>query len=92
MKGFLNVRSNSRTPIYGEQVHSKLGYVESCKEGTFFQGLDGRRIAKVIRYKQYQAPQAQCSLGTSGVIPHGNRWRIDGHVHSGTACGRTAGA
>ena len=70
MSGFINTTSN-RQPVYGEQIHRKVGYVENDKGKIYFQNVEGKRIGRVIRYKEHQAPQASGTLGTSGIIPYG---------------------
>ena len=68
MSGFLP-NNSSRQPIYGEQIHRKVGYVENERGNIYFQDLSGKRIARVLRYKPHQAPRASGSLGHGGWLP-----------------------
>lgn len=59
--------NNNRTPIYGEQVSRRVGYVEHDKRGIWFCDANGQRIARVLRYKPHQAPQPSRDLVSSYV-------------------------
>jgi hypothetical protein len=69
--GFLPT-NNRRQPIYGEQVSRKVGYVEHSGTGIFFQTPDGRRVARVIRYKEYQAPCPKVQAVSNHTVSYSN--------------------
>lgn len=74
--------NNTRQPVFGEQVSRRVGYVEHDKRGIFFCDADGKRIARVLRYKPHQAPQPSRDL-VSGYVP-----RSDFSGGNGGVCDR----
>jgi hypothetical protein len=72
--GFLP-SNNRRQAIYGEQVSRRVGYVEHDRQQIWFCDADGRRIAKVLRYKPHQAPQPTVNP-VSGYVPRAETYDL----------------
>jgi len=72
--GFLP-SNNRRQAIYGEQVLRKVGYVEHDQRGIWFCNVEGRKIARVLRYKPHQAPQPQVNP-VSGYVPRAENYDL----------------
>jgi hypothetical protein len=70
MIGFLQNKV-TRQPIYGIRTAGKVGYTERDSQGReWFQDSNGRRIARVLRYKEYQAACPQVSPNGCTHVPH----------------------
>lgn len=68
--GFGGSTAPSRQPIYGEQVRGKIGYVERDGRQMWLCDPEGRRVARILRYKPHQAPQPTVSAcGSTFVFP-----------------------
>lgn len=59
----------TRQPIYGEQASRRVGYVEHDGRGIWFCDADGKRIARVLRYKPHQAPQPSVNASGGSFLP-----------------------
>lgn len=65
--GFMPGNRNRR-PIYGVRTGGKIGYAERDEQGNeWFCGPDGRRVAKVLRFK-CEAPEVSANLCGGTII------------------------
>lgn len=57
--------NNTRQPVYGVQIHSKLGYIERKDNQVWFCDTSGKKVARVIRYKQHPNPECNATSGNT---------------------------
>lgn len=60
---------STRQAVYGVQIHRKLGYIDRKDDQTWFCDTDGRRVARILKYKQH--PQAECNIVSSATTQYG---------------------
>jgi hypothetical protein len=61
--------ASARQPIFAEQASRRVGYVQHEHQEIWFCDADGKKIARVLRYKPCQAPVPSCNA-VGSYFPH----------------------
>lgn len=61
--------NNTRQPVYGVQVYRKLGYIDRKDNQIWFTDVDGKKIARILKYKAH--PGAECNISSGNPTQYG---------------------
>ena len=61
--------TTTRQPVYGVQIHRKLGYIDRKNDQIWFCDESGKPVARILKYKQH--PSAECNISSGTTTQYG---------------------